>query len=264
MSTTAAEPTVTPTASITTRSSREAELQNRLLDLAGQAQRCVVDSDDAAERATTLAVAIKNGAKALDADMHSLTDPLRGVIEDIRRRYKLMMEPAEPALTHLLDNKTGQLAMWNAKKRRAAEEAAERARAEAERVRLEEAQRIADEAARLKAAGDAEAAAIAEHQADEALNAAVTVPADIKPAATVTRGIYGGSSGSAKVGKFRITDMAALLAHELANVKAGRGLTYILSNDVELGKLARQDKKKAKPTIPGVEWYEEESSRVWG
>lgn len=255
--------TATPAQALKTRSARESELQTRLTDLCAQAARCVVASDEDAEKATTLGVAIKNAVKAFDDDRKTLVGPLNGVVKDINERYKRLCEPADAALTNLT-GPAGQLTKWNTEKRRVADEAARKAREEAEAARLAEAERLAEEARRLAAEGDKEAAAIAEQQAEESLQAAIEVPAEVKTPTTVTRGIYGGSSGTAKVGKFRIADMAKLLEWELANVKSGKGLTFVMTNDVELGRIARMDAKKAKPDVPGVEWYSEDVSRLRG
>ncbi len=251
-----------PPPSLATRSSREVELQQRLTDLCGQASRCIVDSDDAAERATTLAAAIKSQVKALDEDRQTLVRPLNGVVAEINARYKRLVEPADPAIKHLAGPQ-GQLTLWNARKRREAEEAARRAREEAERVRLEEARRAEEEAARLRAEGDPEAARVAEMQASAALQEAVEVPESIQPKVAATRGTYGGSSSIQRIGKAEVTDIAALLEWELANVRAGRGLQFVAVDQVALGKVAR-GKDEPKPTVPGVRFFYEESSRVWG
>lgn len=257
---TASVPATLPPSPIATRSSREHELQGRLVDLCAQAERCVVACDEDAEKATTLAVAIKANMQALEDDRMTLTRPLDGVKKDIMARYKLLLAPAEPALEKLT-GRQGELTKWNQKKQREREEAERKAREEEERQRLEQARLAEEEAARLKAEGDQEGAAIAQQQAEEALEQAVTAPEKISASSQVTRGAYGGSSGLQRVGKCEITNMADLVAWEAKNVARGVGLKVLQVNDVELGKIARSSGEK--PEIPGVRFFYEERSRTW-
>lgn len=250
-----------PSAVLTTRSSREHELQQRITDLCAQASRCRVIDDSTAEAATTLAVAIKSNERAIEDDRKSLTDPLNGVVKNINARYKLIAAPIEPALSALTGPR-GQLTMWNQAKRRAAEEAARLAREEAERIRLEQAAAAEEAAKAFRDEGDAEAAAIAEESATAALEAAVAVPEAIRPAPTTTRGLFGGSSSVSRIGKFRIEDLASLLEWELANVRRGIGMSALAIDDATLGKIARSPSEK--PTIPGVVFYYDETTKITG
>lgn len=252
---------------LTTRSSREAEISNRLVDLCGQATRCIVNSDETAERATSLASAIKANQKALDEDRKSIVDPLNRVVKEINERYKRLAAPIEAALEYLQGNKPGahgQLHAWNLKKQAERDEAARRERERLETQRLEDA-RLAEEHARLlRQEGDHEAAAIADQQAEVALEQAIVVPEKVVAKSAPTRGIVGGSSGLASVGKFRVVDLAALLRHALAQAEAGQPVTFVQVDEVALGRIARAPEADMKPTIPGVEFYREYSSRIRG
>ena len=94
---------------------------------------------------------------------------------------------------------------------------------------------------------------------------AVEVPAEVKAAPTITRGVYGGSSGLASVGKWRITSWIDLLRYELAMIEAGAPQpSFVLADSPLLGSIARQPEGQAKPVIPGVEFYREQQTRVRG
>ena len=256
--------TPTPARTVATVSSREHVIQSRIMDLCAQAVRCTVGCDADAEKATSLAVAIKANERALEDDRKSLTAPLNGVVKEINDRYKRLAAPITPAL-EALTGPRGCLTEWNREKARIAEAAARRAREEAEAARLREAERLEAEAQALRCQGDEEAAIIATEQAAQALDSAVEVPAEVKAAPTITRGIYGGSSGLASVGKWRVDDWAALLRYELAMIEAGAPApTFVLADESTLGKIARQPEAQAKPVIPGVEFFREQQTRVRG
>jgi hypothetical protein len=254
----------TPSQTIATVSSREHQIQSRIMDLCAQATRCTVGCDADAEKATSLAVAIKANEKALEDDRKSLTAPLNGVVKEINERYRRLAAPIMPALEALTGSR-GCLTEWNREKARQAEAAARRAREEAEAARLAEAERLEAEAAVLRGQGDEEAATIATEQAAQALDSAVEVPAEVKAAPTITRGVYGGSSGLASIGKWRVSDWAALLRYELAMIEAGAPQpSFVLADSPLLGSIARQPEAQAKPVIPGVEFYREQQTRVRG
>lgn len=209
-----------------------------------------IDSGDMYEIAGELLVSVKTELKRLEVERREIVDPLNKVVKTINAKYK----PASEKLDNAERVLKGAMGAWDQKQieeQRQLRIAAER-KAAAEQARIEKDAREAEERARALAEEAAksadpeviEQAAVAQAEADIAVeNASVPVAAVVPiQSRTVAPGVSGRDRYTAV-----ITNQLELLAHILANPSL---LHLIDFRQGDLDRLAQAQKALFK--LPGV------------
>jgi hypothetical protein len=156
---------------------KELEIARHGVDLAEQAERAVIDSDEANEKAASLLSMIKGAFNKAEEERRALTDPLNAVIKNLNKRYK--------------DTLTGPLATAEAVIKSKITEYLQRKRAEAEAA----AAALREKAERARSEGRKEALI---NQAEAAL---------VAGSERTVRGIYGGTASLRKRWVFDVAEL---------------------------------------------------------
>lgn len=206
------------------------DLTERASELAGGAERCVVNDDDTASRATLLAKQINEAIKAATDRQKAAKEPYRILADAAFNWFK-------PTLDKLDAAKRSTLAKLDAYRRQ------REAEAEAKRKAAEEAARkAAEEAAKAKTLDDAFDAQVRLEVA-QAQAAAVVIPE--------VRSAYGHLATGRKTWDY-----------EVANADAVPRQFLMVNHDAIKAHMKARQKDKAPTPIPGITFFEKTQTVV--
>ena len=207
-------------------STQTVAIQSAGSELAAQAERAVIDSDDSASRMTDLLGIVKARLKSSEDARKALVKPLNDHVKWINDQFKGATE----------DLRTAD-ALGRRKLNAYLQEKEARERAERERQRREAEERALEEASRLEASGKAK-------EAEALVDSAALIPE--APKSGPTRGAYGASAAQQRRWTFEVTDINKVPTEFLV-VDAG---------------LVRAEIRNGLREIPGLRIFQESSVSI--
>ena len=218
-------------------------ISGRAGELVAMAERCEILTVEDLEKASDLLKFIKSTYKKAEEERKAITDPINASVKILNSRFKSITDPLSTAESSV---KAKILSFEQERRRKAEEEAREKARLDAIAAAEEEARRKAEEDAQAAInAGQIDIFADPVEIEVKIDESKIVIPEPVVNNAPV-RGAYGSTTSIVKRWTFEVTDIEALAAYD-------KDLVSVVST--EINRKIREGVRD----IPGLRIYQDES-----